>query len=153
MANLIKNVKYWKTWPLEPYFWKRSMLLPRKNPSLQLSCFKFPQIRPLKASNLVNQKTVLFWSELDSFRFNVNFTSYFAQTSSTDHIGSLKHLMQIFLTSPNIDPFVLTHPCKSVLVQHHQLICMEGLDWVDQYLGTLEMFACDVLDCRCDRLS
>ena len=109
-----------KTWPLEPYFWKRSELSSRKHLFLQLSCFNFPQIRPLKASNQVIQKTALFWSELDSFRFKVHFTSYFAQTSSTDHIGSLKRHMQTFLTSPNIYPFVLTHPCKSVLVMLHQ---------------------------------
>ena len=59
----------WKTRPLEPYFQKLSMLPPRKNPSLQLSCFKFSQIRPLEASYLVIQKTVLFWSELTVFGF------------------------------------------------------------------------------------
>ena len=57
----------WKTWPLEPYFRKLSTLLTRKNPSLQLCSFTFSQIRLLKASNLVIQKTVLFWSELTVF--------------------------------------------------------------------------------------
>ena len=116
---------WWKTWPLEPYFWKLSTLPPRKNPTLQLCSFTFSQIRPLKASNLLDHKTALFWSELDSFRFNVHFTAYFAQSSSTDHIGSLKRHMQQFLTSQNIYPFVLTHPCNSVLVMLHlNPICM-----------------------------
>ena len=57
----------WKTRPLEPYFEKLSAPPPRKNPSLQLSCFNFSQIRPLEASNLLDQKTVLFWSELTVF--------------------------------------------------------------------------------------
>jgi len=61
---------FWlKTWPLEPYFEKLAALVSRKNPTLQLCSFTFSQIRPLKTSNLLDQKTALFWSELDSFRF------------------------------------------------------------------------------------
>ena len=39
------------------------------------------------------------------------------------------------------------------LVQNHQPIRMEGLNRLGQKCWTLEMFACDVLDSRCDRLS
>ena len=48
-------------------FLKTVSVAPKKNPSLQLMCFKFSQIRPLEACNLVFQKTVLFQSELTVF--------------------------------------------------------------------------------------
>ena len=54
--------------PLEPYFGKRSLMSPRKNRSLQLSCFKFYQIQPLRASKSVFQKTGQF-PELAVFLF------------------------------------------------------------------------------------
>ena len=47
----------------------------------------------------------------------------------------------------------LDRPCGQFWCNITKLICMDGLDRVGQCLGTLEMFACDVLDSRCDRLS
>ena len=48
----------------------------------------------------------------------------------------------------------LVRPCKKGFgATSPKLICMDGLERVGKCLGMLEMFACDVLDSRCDRLS
>ena len=54
----------------------------RKNPSEQLSCFKFLQIRPLRASNFTFPETGQFYPKMAVFGFKFVLRKFYVHTTS-----------------------------------------------------------------------
>ena len=83
--------------PLEPSFRKLPTMPPRKISSLQLSCFKFFQIRPLRAQNCLSRKLASF-TRIDSFLLKSIFTFNYTHRTSTGLNRKPTTIMQCFLT-------------------------------------------------------
>ena len=92
-------------------FWKRSMLPPRIFLTLQLSCFDFHQIRPLKASKLRFQILPCFGPKLAVFGFVGSYaklrTHYLKRLKPWAYDKHAAHLLMFSLPYISCIPYYL----------------------------------------------